>query len=142
MRVAGFGYRSGAEPSSLRAAWEAALAALRAEGLAEGGDGWTGDPACHGRAGCVLLAAPQDKLAMLQALAAQLGLPVRAVSAMALRAAPTVTHSPASLAARGTGSVAEASALVAAGPGARLLVTRRISADRRASCAIAEGTDS
>ena len=35
------------------------------------------------------------------------------------------------------GSVAEAAALAAAGPGARLLAPRMISADRMASCALA-----
>lgn len=39
----------------------------------------------------------------------------------------------------GTGSVAEAAALVAAGPRARLIATRAVSRDRTATAAIAEG---
>ena len=57
----------------------------------------------------------------------------------ALTAQATSTQSPASRASRGTGSVAEAAALAAAGPGARLLSPRVISADGRATCALAEG---
>lgn len=68
---------------------------------------------------------------------AALGLPVIAVSGPL---PPTPTQSPASLAARGTGSVAEACALDAAGPGAYLLTTRRVSPDGLATCAIAKGT--
>jgi len=40
---------------------------------------------------------------------------------------------------RGCGSVAEAVALAAAGAGGRLLVTRHMSPDRTATCAIAQG---
>jgi cobalt-precorrin 5A hydrolase len=45
------------------------------------------------------------------------------------------------LAARGVGSVAEAVALAAAGPGARIVVARVISSDRMATCAIAQGPE-
>ena len=41
----------------------------------------------------------------------------------------------------GTGSVAEAAALAAAGAGARLLGPRAVSADATAVAAIAEGTE-
>jgi cobalt-precorrin 5A hydrolase len=51
----------------------------------------------------------------------------------------TVTQSGASHRARRTGSVAEAAALVAAGPGATLLGARAVSGDRMATCALAEG---
>ncbi len=73
-----------------------------------------------------------DKAPLLSAL----GLPVIAVSSPLPL---TPTQSPASLAARGTGSVAEACALDAAGPGAYLLTTRRVSPDGLATCAIAKG---
>lgn len=112
MIVAGFGYRSGATPDSLRAALALAQAGA--------------PPVSH-------VAAPADKLALLAAL----DLPAIAVAVAGI---DTPTRSPASLAARGTGSVAEAAALAAAGPGACLLVTRRISPDRMATCAIAQGT--
>lgn len=119
MIVAGFGFRTGATPSSLRDAFEAA------------------------RADCGLevtdLAAPTDKVQPLAPLADELGLPVVAVAPEVLEGMPTATASLASLAARRTGSVAEAAALAAAGPGARLLVARCVSSDRMATCAIAQG---
>lgn len=118
MIVAGFGFRRDATAASL----EAALAL-----------------ATDGRPAIDALAVPHDKAAHIAAFAAATGLPVLSVSAAALSSAATITHSPASLAARGTGSVAEAAALAAAGPGAHLLGPRRISPDRLATCAIAQG---
>lgn len=117
MRVAGFGFRRGARVESL-------LAALDAAG---------------GRAD--LLATVEAKADGLAELAERLGLPVEPVPADALAAAVVPTRSAASLAARGTGSVAEASALVAAGPGGRLLGPRAVSPDGQATCAIAEGRE-
>ncbi|WP_333572006.1 cobalamin biosynthesis protein [Sphingomonas sp.] len=113
MIVAGFGYRTGATAASLRSALALAQAGA--------------PPITH-------VATVADKLPLL----ATLGLPM--IVAEAVEAVLTPTRSPASLAARGTGSVAEAAALVAAGPHARLLVARQISPDRMATCAIAEGT--
>ena len=119
MIVAGFGFRSGASLSSLRGA----LA------LAQKGH----PPVTH-------LATAQDKLAALVPLAQALGLPVTGVAPEALTVAPTTTCSAASQAAHAVGSVAEASAMAAAGAGARLLSPRHISPDRMATCAIAQGT--
>lgn len=116
MIVAGFGFRAAASGASLRDAL------ARAAG---------GHRHCPAR-----LAAPADKAA---ALATALGAPVTAVSPEALAAAETLTRSPRVTALRGTGSVAEAAALAAAGPGARLLGPRVVSADRLATCALAEG---
>ncbi|KTF70627.1 cobalamin biosynthesis protein [Sphingomonas sp. HT-1] len=113
MIVAGFGYRSGATLESLRAAL--ALAQRGAPGVTH-------------------VATVADKLPLVVGL----GLPT--IDVAELHAIETATRSAASLAARGTGSVAEAAALAAAGPGARLLVSRRISEDRLATCAIAQGT--
>ncbi|SEM97975.1 cobalt-precorrin 5A hydrolase [Sphingomonas gellani] len=118
MIVAGFGCRAGATTDSLTAA------------LALASDGRT----CHA------LAAPADRAPLVQPLADAMGLPLIAVDPIALAAIETPTRSLASLAARGVGSVAEAAAMVAAGPGARLLSSRRISPDRMATCAVAEGT--
>lgn len=119
--VAGFGYRAGTGTESL------------AEVL---------DRAAAGHAVRVL-AAPEDKLDALRPLAEARGLRLYPVGAEDLRAAPVLTRSPAALAARGTGSVAEAAALCAAralcGPKARLLGPRQISTDRRATCALATG---
>ncbi|MDO5704180.1 MAG: cobalamin biosynthesis protein [Paracoccus sp. (in: a-proteobacteria)] len=110
MIVAGFGFTSTATADSLRAALDAAIAA-------------TGLTPTHA-------ATAADKAAALGVL----NLPVIAVTNLP---ADTPTQSPASLAARVTGSVAEAAALAAAGPGARLAAPRVISSDRRATCAIA-----
>lgn len=122
MIVAGFGHRTGATPGSLHAALARATQGLAADGLS-----------------IAALAAPDDKLALVSPVALALGLPLVPVAAAALAAVDTPTRSPASLAARGTGSVAEAAALAAAGPGGHLLVTRRIAPDRMATCAIAIG---
>jgi cobalt-precorrin 5A hydrolase len=118
MIVAGFGFRASAGLDALRAAFDIAR---------------TGQP--H----VTMLAAPADKIALVDRLGAALGLPVMPVAAEALIAVDTVTLSPASLRYRQTGSVAEAAALAAAGPGARLLATRHLSPDRMATCAIAQG---
>nr|WP_206069716.1 cobalamin biosynthesis protein [Novosphingobium olei] len=117
--VAGFGFRSGATLESLRAAL-----ALAQQGL---------PPVTH-------LATAQTKATTLAPLARVLGLPLAEVAADALAATPTHTHSAASRETHHTGSVAEAAALAAAGPDARLLRPRQISPDRMATCAIAQGT--
>jgi len=119
--VAGFGFRAGASLSSLR------------DALAR---------ACADRAEPDVLAAPADKIALLRLLAQERQVPAVPVAGEALEAAATATLSAASLAARRTGSVAEASALAAAGPGARLLTARHISSDRMATCAMAQGASS
>ena len=119
--VAGFGFRGAATAASLRDALERT-----------------------GRAAQVrLLATAADKAgtAAFRGLAADLGLPVQGVDSALLADQQTPTRSVASMAARGTGSVAEAAALAAAGPGARVLVFRRISADGKATCALAERKD-
>lgn len=118
MIVAGFGFRSSAGLSSL----EAALVLAR-----------------QGLPAVTHLATASDKAAALAPLAEILGLPVIGIAPEALVSAATITRSCASLKARGTGSVAEASALAAAGAGARLLRPRCLSPDRMATCAIAQG---
>ncbi|OYX42780.1 MAG: hypothetical protein B7Z02_10970 [Rhodobacterales bacterium 32-67-9] len=91
---------------------------------------------------------PLDRLATLEeragtdtvlAFAAHEGLPLFGLEAVALRGCPTRTRSARIEARFGTGSVAEAVALVAAGPGARLCCERQISTDGMATAAIAEG---
>ena len=86
-----------------------------------------------------LLATAEDKAAApaFQALSARLGLPIHAVTLDALAQVETPTRSATVRALRGSGSVAEAAALVAAGPGASLLGPRAVSADRMATCALA-----
>lgn len=90
------------------------------------------------------LAAPEDKCQhpALHALSARLNLPLVPVGDADLRTTKTPTQAERVIAKRGTGSVAEAAAIVAAGPNARLLTPRAISTDRMATCAIAEGDHS
>ncbi len=118
MRVAGFGFRASATPQAL-------FAALAAAGGAEG---------------VLALATAADRAAhpAFAGLAAQLGLPARAVPLAALRAA-NATPSARVPARYGGQSLAEAAALAAAGPGARLVAGRRMSPCGLATCAIAEG---
>jgi cobalt-precorrin 5A hydrolase len=119
MIVAGFGFRGSASPDSLASALERAAGCRRVQALAA--------PVDKADAGC------------LGELAERLRLPVLGIPAGALAAATTLTVSPRVRARRGTGSVAEAAALAAAGAGARLLGPRQVSADRRATCAVAIG---
>ncbi len=117
--VAGFGFRAAAAPESLADALDRAGGAIAA----------------------VALATPEDKAqaSTFVHFAEALGLPVRAIDAATLARQDTQTQSGASMAARGTGSVAEAAALAGAGPGARLVAPRVISSDGMAACALAEG---
>ena len=115
MIVAGFGCRGGAEEKSLRAVL-----------------------AAHGET-VSALATLAHKEAMLTPLAHDLGLPLILIDPIAVAGVETPTQSAASLAAYGTGSVAEAVALIAAGPGARLAAHRIISPDGQATCALAQG---
>lgn len=118
MIVAGFGFRRDATVNSLRQA----LAATAQTGI-------------------TALAAPADKAATqgFKTFANTLNLPVILVEPDAIRAAKTSTKSAHSLRNRGTGSVAEACALAAAGPQAKLTTERHISPDKMATCAIAKG---
>ncbi len=70
--------------------------------------------------------------------ARRLGLRIAAVAQRDAAAQAVLSDSAASRAATGLGSVAEAAALAAAGPGARLLGPRQASG--AATCALAEGT--
>lgn len=116
MIVAGFGFRSGATLGALQEA-------LKRAGGAEG--------VTH-------LATLAAKAEGLEPLARLLGLPVVALPPEALRGIPTLTQSDRVEAMFGTGSVAEAAALVAAGPGARLRGPRAVSEDGTATAALAE----
>lgn len=117
MIVAGFGFRGSATQASLADAF------ARAGGTAD------------------VFATVSDKARAeaFVALATDAGARVAAISPDILAVQPTLTQSQASQSARATGSVAEAAALVAAGPGARLLAPRAVSTDRMATCALAEG---
>ncbi len=88
-----------------------------------------------------ILAVPADRAGVIAPFAEAEGLAVHAVAAELLSDIDTLTRSTVSLAARGVGSVAEAAALAAAGPGARIVGLRVISSDRMATCAIAQGPE-
>jgi cobalt-precorrin 5A hydrolase len=117
MRVAGIGFRGAATLASLQ------------DALTRAG-------------GAVDLLATAEKKAeapVAQELAAVLGVEMRAIARDQLACQVTVTHSEKVADRFGTGSVAEAAALAAAGPGARLLGPRAVSGDGLATAAIAIG---
>jgi len=119
MRVAGLGFRRDVTLASLR---EALVAAGGGEGIAA-------------------VATVSDKVESdaLKRLARELGVPIKSVRAEVLVGIATLTRSEFVKARFGTGSVAEAAALAAAGRHARLISTRTVSQDRTATAAIAEG---
>lgn len=121
MKVAGIGFRAGAPVSALA---EALV-------LAEAAAGDYGGPV---RA----LATDPVKAgaAVIQALGATRGLPVLSVMVAGVA---TPMQSPRVQARFGTGSVAEAAAIAAAGTGGRLLCLRVTSSDGMATAAIAVG---
>lgn len=119
MKVAGLGFKMDVTLASLR---EALAAAGGADGLAA-------------------MATVSDKADAepLKQLARECGVPIRAIPADVLASVETPTQSKLVTEKFGTGSVAEAAALAAAGPLARLIATRAVSQDRTATAAIAEG---
>jgi cobalt-precorrin 5A hydrolase len=119
MKVAGLGFRREVTLASLREALEAAGGT---EGLA-----------------AVATLSHRTGTPALQLLACEFNLPIKAVSAELLASMATVTQSEFVKTRFGAGSVAEAAALAAAGPRARLISTRAVSKDRMATAAIAEG---
>lgn len=120
MIVAGFGFRSATTLEALQ------------DALARAG----------GARGVTHLATLEAKAPALEPLGLALGLPVVALSPEDLADQPTLTRSDRVEALHGTGSVAEAAALAAAGRGARLLGPRVVSADQTATAAIAEAATS
>ncbi|WP_425102380.1 cobalamin biosynthesis protein [Tropicibacter sp. S64] len=119
MIVAGFGFSTRVGTDSLR---DALARACQAAGVRPDA-----------------LATAHDKAPALAPLADGLRLPLHPIAPDALTRQTTLTQSPRALHERGTGSVAEAAALSAAGPGARLLTPRIHAQDRLSSCALAEG---
>ncbi|WP_342750169.1 cobalamin biosynthesis protein [Albidovulum inexpectatum] len=117
--MAGIGLRANARADSI------------ADALARAG----GDVAC--------LAVLADKAGhpALRAFSARAGMQVRLVPRESLAGIVTLSRSSRIEARFGTGSVAEALALVGAGPGARLVGPRVVSHDGLATAAIAERMD-
>lgn len=120
MRVAGIGFRGAAPLASLTEAL--VLAQDQAEGLPVDA-----------------IATAQSKAAapVFVALCDLVGVPLCAVDVAGV---DTATQSDRVLDMFGAGSLAEAAALAAAGPGAQLIVGRVVSRDGMATAAIAEGT--
>ena len=98
------------------------------------------DALARAGAGIDLLATATDKAeaAVIRALAVELALPLQAIPLEHLQEQTTLTQSARVQARYGTGSLAEAAALAAAGPGARLLGPRVTSQDGKATAALAE----
>lgn len=119
MKVAGLGFRKDVTLASLR---EALAAAGGPDGLA-----------------AVATVSDKADAEALKLFARECGVPIKAVPAETLARIATPTQSKLILEKFGTGSVAEAAALAAAGPRARLIAPRAVSQDRTATAAIAEG---
>ena len=119
MKVAGLGFKKDVTLASLR---EALAAAGGPEGLA-----------------AVATVSDKADAEVLKLLARECGVPIKAVLAEVLAGIATPTQSKLVAEKFGTGSIAEAAALAAVGPRARLIVARVISQDRTATAAIAEG---
>ena len=113
MRVAGIGFRRAASLAALTDALERA-----------------------GPADALATVATKVQAPVIRELATATGLPLIAVDVAGIA---TPTQSPRITALHGTGSLAEAAALAALGPGARIVVTRVTSADGMATAAIAQG---
>ena len=122
MIIAGFGFRRNAEVASFQTALAAAVDAA-------------GIPVPTAFATAI------DKagFAAFCAFAEASGLVIHAVSLEHIAAQTGAALGSRAPARYGNRSLAEAAALAAAGPGARLLARRRVSPDGRATCAIAKG---
>lgn len=116
MMVAGFGYQSDATPEDLHAALE--LIAFTPEALTS------------------IQAKTNGPLAEL---ADALNLPLIALRENEIAGVATPTNSSRITSRFATGSLAEATALVAAGPGAQLIIPRQTTANGKATIALAQG---
>lgn len=113
MRVAGIGFRGAASLASLADALDRA-----------------------GPADALATSRAKAQAPVIGELAQSRGLPLIAVDVAGIA---TPTQSPRVIALHATGSLAEAAALAALGPGARIVVTRVTSSDGMATAAIAQG---
>jgi cobalt-precorrin 5A hydrolase len=120
MRMIGIGFRAAADLSSLQDVLGRALAV-------EGG-----------AFDAIVTESSKSRANVFRELAAVLKVPGLGVSKADIEQMITPTQSRRIQDRFGTGSLAEAAALVAAGPGARLVVERIVSSDGMATAAIAE----
>ena len=121
MIVAGIGFNTSATPKSLARALQGAMDAARIA-----------------RVDALASARTKAEDATLTSFAADFELPLLAVDVAGIA---TPSQSPRVLALYGTGSLAEAAALAAAGPNARLIARKTASPCGRATCAIAVSQD-
>ncbi|MBO1328365.1 cobalamin biosynthesis protein [Acetobacter suratthaniensis] len=126
MRVVGFGLRPHAPREALEQVMRGVLDQARSHN------------AQHSLPDAVATLARRVQNPALLALARDHGLPVMGVDENRLAGVVTPTGSPRIQALFGTGSVAEATALLAAGHGAQIIVARIVSTDGTASAAWAE----
>lgn len=124
MIVMGMGFRAAAERASFESAYERAMGAF-------GGD----------EVDVIATVASKMENAVLLAFAQSQSCEVQPVAETALAAVQTPTQSARVAERFGTGSVAEAAALAAAGPGAILLAGRVVSADGMATAAVARSEE-
>ena len=120
MRVVGFGFRGGADMASLQDALTRVLA--------EAG----------GSIDAIVTESGKSRAPAFRDLAQALKLPGLGITAEDLAQMITPTQSERVIDKFGTGSLAEAAALAAAGPQARLVAERVISGDGKATAALAE----
>jgi len=120
MIVAGFGFTTTAKVQSLTSALAATGYAKEVQAVATLED----------KAGTVF-----------ESFAAQIGVQILPIPQDVAQKVKTVSTSVPSQTTRNIASVAEATALAAAGPSGRLVTARHISEDRLATCAIAIGDD-
>ncbi|MGJ5617945.1 cobalamin biosynthesis protein [Sulfitobacter sp. MF3-043] len=121
MRFAGIGFRGAADLASLQDALQKAISAT---------DG--------GAVDALVSEAAKAREKVFRELAQAMRIPGMGVTQTDMAQMLTPTQSARIQDKFGTGSLAEAAALVAAGPGARLLAERVISSDGMATAAIAE----
>jgi cobalt-precorrin 5A hydrolase len=121
MIVAGIGFNTSATPKSLARALQGAM-----------------DAAQIARVDALASARLKAVDATLTSFAADFALPLMAVDVAGIT---TPSQSPRVLSLYGTGSLAEAAALAAAGPNARLIAHKTASPCGRATCAIAVSED-
>ncbi|KIN75380.1 Precorrin methylase [Sulfitobacter noctilucae] len=121
MRVMGIGFRAAADLASLQDALQRALSATEGQ-----------------RIDAIVTEAAKSREKVFQELAQLLRLPGLGVTQSDLAQMITPTQSQRIQDRFGTGSLAEAAALAAAGPTARLVAERVVSGDGKATAAIAE----
>lgn len=124
MRVMGLGFRAAADLASLQDAMRLAL---------EGAGGTKID--------ALVTEAAKSREIVFQELAGLMGIPGLGITQTDLQQMITPTQSQRIQDRFGTGSLAEAAALAAAGPNARLIAPRVVSGDGKATAAIAQNLE-